>query len=301
MKERLVWRLWFGRKALGAVLAASLLQACSSNPTVSAGGSIEEFARSLNGKLYAFDLRGVKFRSEMSAEPVTPQRMPKGLAIALAPAQEHCKKAGGEPSLVDFIEAAPETAAHARPNLNLPRRVLCLRSGNPVWVLDIRYVDVKVITGTDPTLRTPIWDLSMSLQAQLLSPDQYTARLKDEQAQAQARERAAAVQKERQAALEQERQQRARAQEAEARRLAAEWPARVAAFQANLKVGDRFQWARPPGGGGPFVGMVVRIEGALAFVQFENLTISGQQTRYIPKVELEPFDGPTPNFRRAID
>jgi hypothetical protein len=160
---------------------------------------------------------------------------------------------------------------------------------------------VKVITGTDPTLRTPIWDLSMSLQAQLLSPDQYAARLKDEQAQAQARERAAAAQKERQAALEQERQQRARAQEAEARRLAAEWPARIAAFQANLKVGDRFQWARPPGGGGPFVGMVVRIEGALAFVQFENLTISGQQTRYIPKVELEPFDGPTPNFRRAID
>ena len=304
MKGMSVWLKRFrpGLKAHGAILAASLLQACSSNPSVSAGGSIEEFARSLNGKLYAFDLRGVKFRSEMSAEPVTPQRMPKGLAIALAPAQEHCKRAGGEPSLVDFIEAAPETAAHARPNLNLPQRVLCLRTGTPLWVLDIRYVGVKVITGTEPTLRTPIWDLQMSLQAQLLSPDQYAARLKEEQAQAEARERAAAAQKERQAALEQERQQRARVQEAEARKLAAERPARAAAFQANLKAGDRFQWMRSPAGiYGTVVGMVVRVEGPLAFVQLDNMTIGGQSTRYIPKVELEPFSGQTPSQRYSID
>ena len=302
MKEQLVWRFWLDRKALGAVLAASLLQACSSNPTVSAGGSIEEFARSLNGKLYAFDLRGVKFRSEMSAEPVTPQRVPKGLAIALAPAQDHCRRAGGDPSLVDFIEAAPETAAHARPNLSLPQRVLCLRSGSPVWVLDVRYVDVRVVTGIEETLRTPIWDLRMELQTQLLTPGQYAARLKEEQAQAQSREAAAAAQKERQAALEQERQQRARAQEADARRLAAERPARIAAFQANLKAGDRFQWVRPPrGSGGPVVGLIVRVEGSMAFVQLDNLTISGQQTRYIPRVELEPFDGPTPNVRWSVD
>jgi hypothetical protein len=47
--------------------------------------------------------------------------------------------------------------------------------------------------------------------------------------------------------------------------------------------------------------MVVRIEGVMAFVQFDNLTISGQSTRYLPKSELEPFDGPTPAWRRAID
>lgn len=303
MKEMSVWlrRFQLGLKAHGAILAASLLQACSNNPTVSSGGSIEDFARNLNGKQYSFDLRGVRFRSEDSAEPVTPQRIPRGLVLGLTPAQEHCKRAGGDPSLVDVVEAAPETAPHARPNLNLPQRVLCLRNGTPVWALDIRYVDVRVVTGIEETLRTPIWDLRMKLQSQLLSPDQYAARLKDEQAQAQARDKAAAAQKERQAVLERDRQQRIKDQEAEARRIAAQWPARVAAFQTNLKVGDRFQWARPPGGGGPFVGMVVRIEGALAFVQFDNMTISGQQTRYIPKVELEPFDGPMPNFRRAID
>ncbi|MCO4095352.1 MAG: hypothetical protein HEQ37_19210 [Acidovorax sp.] len=277
------------------------LQACSNNPTVSSGGSIEDFARNLNGKQYSFDLRGVRFRSEDSAEPVTPQRIPRGLVLGLAPAQEHCKRSGGDPSLVDVVEAAPEAAPNARPNLNLPQRVLCLRNGNPVWALDIRYVDVRVVTGIEETLRTPIWDLRMKLQTQLLSPDQYAARLKDEQAQAQAREKAAAAQKERQAALERDRQQRIKDQEAEARRTAAQWPARVAAFQTNLKVGDRFQWARPPGGGGPYVGMVVRIEGVMAFVQFDNLTISGQSTRYLPKGELEPFDGPTPAWRRVID
>lgn len=273
------------------------LQACSNNPTVSAGASIEEFARNLNGKQYSFDLTGKRFRSEDSAEPVTPLRIPKGLALGLDPAQDYCKRASGEPSLLNIVEATP----HALVKVNLPQRILCLRNGTPLWVLDIQYVAVRAISSYDSTLNARLWDLRMGLQTQLLSPDQYAARLKDEQAQAQARDRAAEVQKERQAALEQERQQRARAQEAEARKLAAERPARVAAFQANVKAGDRFQWARAPGGGGPYVGMVVRIEGVMAFVQFDNLTISGQSTRYLPKVELEPFDGPTPNFRRSID
>jgi hypothetical protein len=282
-----------------AVVALTILalQACSNNPTVSSGGSIEDFARNLDGKQYSFDLRGVRFRAEDSAEPVTPQRIPKGLALGLAPAQDHCKRAGGEPSLVDVIEVEPQGSV----KVNLPLRVLCLRGGIPVWVLDVRYVDVRVVSGIEETLRTPIWDLRMKLQTQLLTPDQYAARLKDERAQAQARERAAAAQKERQAALEQERQQRAMAQDDQARKLAAERPARVAAFQANLKPGDRFQWARAPGGGGPYVGVVVRIEGVMAFVQFDNLTISGQSTRYLQKAELEPFDGPTPTWRRAID
>jgi biotin carboxyl carrier protein len=169
---------------------------------------------------------------------------------------------------------------------------MCSRNGNPAWVLDLRYVNVRVVTGIEETLRTPVWDLRMKLQTQLLSPEQYAARVKDEQAHVQAREKAAAAQKERQAALEQERQQRARAQEAEARKLVAEWPARVAAFQANLKVGDRVKWGQPLRFYDPCVGMVVRLEGGVAFIQFDNLTIGGQPTRYIPKIELGPCDGP---------
>jgi biotin carboxyl carrier protein len=279
----------FKRPAV-VTLATLALQACSNNPTVSSGGAIEDFARNLNGKQFSFDLRGVRFRSEDSAAPVGAERIPKGLAIGLAPALDHCKRAGGEPSLADVFEAAPDGSV----KVNLPRRVLCLRSGNPVWVLDVRYADVRVVSGIEEALRTPIWDLRMKLQTQLLSADQYAARLKEEQAQAQSREKAAAAQKERQAAIEQERQQRARAQEAEARKLVAEWPARVAAFQANLKVGDRVKWGQPLRFYDPCVGLVVRIEGGVAFIQFDNLTVGGQPTRYIPKIELGPCDSPPP-------
>ena len=126
--------------------------------------------------------------------------------------------------------------------------------------------------------------------------DQFAARLREEEVQAQEREQAAEAQRQRQAALERERQQLAKDKEAEAQRVAAQWPARVAEFRAHLKAGDRFKWASPPSTawGGPFVGLVVRVEGALAFVQFENLTIAGQQTRYIARDQLDPFDGPTP-------
>ena len=48
------------------------------------------------------------------------------------------------------------------------------------------------------------------------------------------------------------------------------WPVKVAAFQANLKVGDRLKWGRALIWGGPFVGMVVKVEGALAVVQFDT-------------------------------
>ena len=282
----------FSRAAGVALLIILALQGCSTNPSVSGGGSIEEFSRALDGKRYEFDLTGQILVPSMSGVLVTTQRIPKGLTAALTPAQERCVRDGGEPSFTE-LQAAGQA--------QLPQRILCQRGAVPLWVLDIRYGNVTTKPVFDETLRKSFSYLGMTIRTQLLSADQYAARLREEEVQAQERDKATAVQRERQAALERDRQQRIKDQEAEARRIAAQWPARVSAFQASLKVGDRFQWARPPGGGGPFVGMVVRIEGALAFVQFDNLTISGQQTRYIPRVELEPFDGPTPNFRRSID
>ena len=283
----------FSRTAGVAFLAILALQGCSSNPSVSAGGTIEEFARRLNGTRYEFDqtglLRAEGMHRSRSGLLLTPQQIPAGLTLALAPAQEHCKRGGGAPSFEKLL--ASEKGAQ------LPQRILCLRDGAPIWALEVQYVDL--ILRYSPSQQPA--DLEMTLRTQLLSPDQSAALLKDEQVQAQARDAAAAAQRERQAALERDRQQRIKDQEAEARRISAQWPARVAAFQASLKAGDRFQWARAPGGGGPYIGMVVRLEGAMAFVQFDNLTIGGQQTRYIPKIELEPFDGPPPNFRRSID
>lgn len=287
-------------KAFGlgvAILSILALQGCYTNPSVSKGGSIEEFSRSLNGTRYSFDQTGTltpeTWNRTRSGVLLTDQKIPAGLIIALTPAWEHCKLAGGAASFSNL--------KRSERGGNLPQRVLCTRDQAPLWALEILYVDLAV----KPSRELP-YNLEMTLRTELVSPEQYAARRQAEQeleqAQAQARNQAAAVLRERQAALEQEYQQRVRAQESEARRLAAERSARVAAFQASLKAGDRFQWVRPPRGiSGPVVGMVVRVEGSMAFTQLDNLTISGNFTRYIPTVELEPFDGPIPTSRWSID
>ena len=282
---------WTAGVALLAILA---LQGCSTNPKATGGASIQDFARNLNGKVYLLEQEGRVWVPSTSGELVTDQRIPKGLFLALTPAQEHCTAAGGQARFTELQAAAYQA--------QLPRRLVCSQQGTTLWVLDVSYGDVRLVTGEGAGAR-PLTYLRLQTNTQLLSADQFAARLREEEAQAQERDKAAAAQRERQAVLERDRQQRIKDQEVEARRVAAQWPARVAAFQANLKVGDRFKWASPPRTvwSGPFVGMVVRVEGALAFVQFDNLTMGGQQTRYLPKVELEPFDGPTPNFRGTVD
>ena len=284
---------------MGVVLLAILaLQGCSTNPSVSGGGSIEDFARALNGQRYSFDLAGRALTPSMSGELVTGQRIPKGLLVALAPAQERCARDGGESSFTDLQAASRAYLSQIQPAVQaqLPRRMLCLRGDAPLWSLEMQYGDVGTAPIVDPTLGTRLY-LSMRIRMQLVTADQFATRLRNEEAQAVEREKAAAGQRDRQPALEQERQQRIKDRE----RVAAQWSTRVAAYQANLKAGDRFQWGRASIGGGPFVGMVVKVEGTLAFVQFDNLTFAGQQTRYLPKAELEPFDGPTPARRGTID
>lgn len=280
----------FSLRAGIALLAIVALQGCYLNPHVRGAGSIQEFARDLSGKRYDFVIPNSQAPLQLpnrSAKPVTAQDIPQGLMVALEPAQALCTKDGGQPSFSDLREADGTRG-------KLPQRLVCQRGIEPLWALFITYTDV----GTN---RSYGGTLTMTVHARVPTAEQYAVQLQEEkakeQAQTEAREKAAAAQRERQAAFERDRPQR----EAQARQAALEESARVGRFQANLKAGDRFQWVRAPGAGHPIVGMVVRVEGALAFVQFDNLTIAGQQTRYLPKAELEPFDGPTPSFRRSID
>ena len=274
-------------------LAALVLPGCSTNPAVSAGGSIQDFARSLDGKKYSFDLSGSILVPSMSGALATGQRIPKGLLVTLAPAQEHCTRDGGESSFTK-LQAVGEA--------QLPLRLQCQRGATPLWALNLIYRDVSKEPGEGADGRKTLLFLNITVRTQLLPADQFAARLRDEEVQAQEREQAAEAQRQRQAALERERQQLVKDMEAEAQRVATNWPARVAEFRARLKAGDRFKWASPPSTawGGPFVGLVVRVEGALAFVQFENLTIGGQQTRYVARDQLDPFDGPTPQRRYEV-
>ena len=285
-----------GAAVLLAILA---LQGCSTNPSVSGGGTIQDFARGLDGQRYSFDLAGRVLTPSMSGALVTGQRIPKGLLVALAPAQERCGMDGGKSSFTDLEAVEPARFKwlpwDSQPQL--PRRMLCLRGGAQLWALEMQYGDVSTAPVVDPTLGTRLY-LSMRMRMQLVTADQFAARLRNEEAQAVEREKAAAGQRERQTAFEQERQQRLKDSRDEALRDATQRQARVADFRAHLKAGDRFRWASPPTNvlSHLIVGLVVRVEGALAFVQFENLTMSVQQTRYVPKDQLEPIDGPTPGM-----
>ena len=70
--------------------------------------------------------------------------------------------------------------------------------------------------------------------------------------------------------------------------LAAE---RLEQFRRNLKAGDRFEWKVPGRDYVTAVGTIIRVENdALAFVQFDNLKISGQVTRFVPRSELRPVE-----------
>ena len=268
-------------RPIGVVLLAILaLQGCSTNPSVSGGGSIEDFARNLDGKFQNLDARG------------TGQRIPQGLLLLLKPATEHCSHGGGFATLKGVQD---------RGEVSLPAYLLCQRGPAQIWALGITYVGEIGEFQNDAAGKPVLLRVKSTMGINVLSADQAEAVLQAEKLQEEEKRRADAPRVEREAALERERQQRAKDKDAEAQRVAAQWPSKVATFQANLKVGDRFQWGRAPIWGGPFVGMVVKVEGALAFVQFDNLTFAGQQTRYLPKAELEPFDGPTPALRGTIN
>jgi hypothetical protein len=64
--------------------------------------------------------------------------------------------------------------------------------------------------------------------------------------------------------------------------------ARISEFRQKLKPGDRFQWRGVEHGIAR--GMIIRMEGNMTFVQFDNMTVSGQTTRYVQRSELEPID-----------
>ena len=70
--------------------------------------------------------------------------------------------------------------------------------------------------------------------------------------------------------------------------LAAE---RLEQFRRNLRAGDRFEWRVPGRDYMTGVGTIIRLENdAMAFVQFDNVKISGQVTRYVPRSELRPVE-----------
>jgi hypothetical protein len=282
-----------GRWPLLATMAAAVLGGCSMNPKVAGGDSIQEFARNLHARVFLLEQDGRVLVPAMSGAPVTLQRIPKGLLVALAPAEAHCASAAGEPQFSQTKEA-PNSA-------RVPTRMVCLKQGSPLWVMDLAYPEMRLVWGEGVPGGAPLSYLRLQTNAQLMTADEFAAKLRDEEAQARDRERTAASQREREQTADRQRREAALRQQAAEQRAAAEWPTRVAQFQANLKPGDRFRWKAAPGISGDVVGMVVRVEADLVFVQFDNLTIGAQATRYLPRNQLEPFQGRTPSGTYRIE
>ncbi len=261
------------------------LAACSTNPRIASGDSIQDFARALNGAKFDFDLSGRIKVPAMSGALVTAQRIPEGLLLALAPAKQHCAREGGSVAYTKLQNTG---------RANLPGRIECGTVSGLFWAVDLAYPDSAMVAGEDAMGRKTLTYLKFTVRSEYLSAADVAERVSAEQAQADARARADAARQERQA-------REAAVKAAEAERQAAEWPGRVVAFRSAMKSGDRCEW-RPatPVTVGPLVGVVVRTEGAMAYVQFENATIGGQTARYVPKAELLPFDRPTPTARFEI-
>lgn len=273
------------RLGIGMATLAIALAACSTNPRIASGDSIQDFARALNGAKFDFDLSGRIKVPAMSGALVTPQRIPEGLLVALAPARQHCAREGGALTFNKLLNTG-----HA----NLPRRIECGSVSGLSWAVDLAYLDSALVPGEDAMGRKSLTYLRFTMRSEYLSAADLADRISAEQAQADARARADAEGQVRQART-------AAIRAAEAERQAAEWPGRVAAFRSAMKSGDRCEWKpATPAPVGPLVGVVVRTEGAMAYVQFENAIIGGQSSRYVPKAELVPFDRPTPAARFEI-
>lgn len=67
----------------------------------------------------------------------------------------------------------------------------------------------------------------------------------------------------------------------------------IKSFRKNLKAGDSVQW-KTSGTPVKAVGIIVRLDGDLALVQFDNATFTGKPVRYFNRSQLEPFDGKLP-------
>lgn len=240
-----------------AALGAWLQVGCTSNPVVPAGNDIQSFAAGLSGRILKLNPGGTGF-NKAEGSGWDRDYGYHGLKEELRPAIAHCEASGG----------ALRLAGHAPVGeRSLPSLLRCDRGGQPLWFLELKYRQ---------DIAPNRWILLSVVQARVLDEVQRADELRRA---AQAR------------LLSEERARKARQEGSE--RIAREreaWVQAVAGFRANLKAGDRFRWPIQP----PFgyaVGMVVRVEGDLVFVQFDNAVIGGSNTRYLKRAELEPWDG----------
>ena len=258
------------------ILAVGVVSACASNPSIPVGKSINEFVNGINEKQYNFNL-GSQTISDTLNGLADEKFGYVGLKIALWPAFIHCQSSNGKAVVVESVRAGPRLA---------PSLLRCLKGQDFLWEVDLTYDHIRT--------ESP-W-LFLTVHSELITPEILEARRQkaidkqraeaEEWRRTEPKRRAESEERKRMAEIQQMAIEKEQAQIKEAARL----------FRTNLKPKDRFQW-KIPGDHQYAVGMVIRIEGDLIFVQFDNLTMGGQNTRYIDRAQVEPWNGRMPAVR----
>ena len=259
-------------KSAGLTSLAGVLVAACATPAVrpNAGASVNEYAANLSQQRFGLSLKPA---------PGTPRGLASDFAWVLEPVNQFCSNAGGQ------LKVARHGSLDRVP---VPTELDCVREGR------VLYGFAPGAFNGDVILEGPGGRLFVTLSPSVLSESDIADRRKSELA-GKAEEARASEAKRQQDRTEAVRQ-------AELARIAqAEADQRAAEFRKNLKPGDRFLWWVPPGRYIAGVGIVVRLEGELAFVQFDNLKISGQTTRYIPRKDLRPIEGAVPQGKFEIN
>jgi hypothetical protein len=263
------------KSLLIAVLGA--LAGCATNAAVENDQSIAQFVADFSGK-------ELRVRSPASSSDSLPGDSTlsgardaefgyAGLRDAYAPAQKTCVASAGTLRIASqrsFSKAGP----------NLPVRLRCIGQDKTVWELNVQYVEKHIL---DANARRIV---SLVPQANLVVPTDSATQPAKREANLKTELRAKA-------------KERTRAGAEYAEKILAEPVQKtsksgvVANFRRNLKAGDRVQWTTSDMRG-KTVGIVARVDGDLALVQFDNPSFTGQSLRYFKRSQLEPVDGNLP-------
>jgi len=248
------------------------LSGCASNPEVTRAETPAQQASQLSGKQFKFNLDGgVPRKISGAADPLMGY---EGLADMYASFGEHCVSASGNLEVEERVLVGPRA---------VPSRLSCRNGNETLWSIEIQYDNVRTSRVTN--FGDSTW-LFLTPKAQLVSKENILeARRKRVEGNKKASENA-------------EQTERIEAPKRAAREAAES--AAIDSFRKGLRAGDMFTWIEP-NRKLTIYGLVVRVEGELVFVQFENLQIGGSNVRYVGRKELKPWNGIRTNTRYQLE
>ncbi len=250
------------------------LAGCAAAPSGEEGQTIEQFVTMFSGKELRLQVPVADDASDALALSGAKDATfgYAGLKQVYAPAYKHCESGGGA------LRVA-EQRAFSKGGAMLPSRFQCRLNDKLLWELGVHYTEKSI--PAEKSGRTIMLTPQASLSnAEIVHRRAARDSVNRPEPRPQDKEKAKSRAEPAERPASQQAGKNAKDEE-------------LKLFRKNLKAGDRVQWktAAPPAKG---VGQVIRLNGDLALVQFDNPTHAGQSLRYFNRSQLEPFDGVMP-------